>query len=85
MLATKDSKIHMDIKNSVDNSWMMDCLINIVQGTTVLSSWIYPRFELCFSFHTKEQTNTHRFAYPLSGNIYHVGCIRLQNICSSQQ
>ena len=153
----------MDITNSLDNSWMMDCLINIVQGrerlkrdgtraetrfglsekwtspfklagesvqsttgsrgvwisgqtmdrpcskvqcksngyplqspispslplpcvtmchhvttasTTVLSSRIYPRFELFFVSHKGTKTNTHWFACPLSGNIYHVGCIR---------
>lgn len=76
MLATKDSRILMNITNSLDNSWMMDCLINTVQGTTILSSQIYPRFKLRFSFCTKEQTNTQQFAYPLSGNIYLVGCIR---------
>jgi len=68
--------IYMGITNSLDNSWMKDCRINTVQGTTVLSSRIYPRFELFFSFHTKEQTYTHRFAYMLSGNIYCVDCIR---------
>jgi hypothetical protein len=67
--------IYIDM-NSLDNSWMKDCCINTVQGTTVLSSLIYPRFELCFSFCTKEQTNTHRFVYLPSGNIYRVGHIR---------
>ena len=39
---------------------------------------MFPEFDLCYFlfFRTKEQTNSRRFACPLSGNVYRVGCVR---------